>query len=62
MLEVEDRDGVRQTPADEPVDRSYELQDTAFVSWLGGGDPLPVDGPEGLASIELARQIRAAAR
>jgi len=61
VIEVEDGDGSRVEQADVPIDRSYEAQDTAFVEWLRGGPPLPVDGTAGVASVALAEAIRAAA-
>ena len=61
VLEIEDADGVRSESADVAVARSYELQAEAFVTWLAGGPPLPVNAAAGAASLRLAMDIRAAA-
>ena len=62
VIEVEDATGVRSEEAATPVAESYRRQAEAFVAWLGGGPPLPVDAAAGIASLRLADAIRAAAR
>lgn len=61
VIELEDGVGRQVQPAATPISTSYELQDAAFVSWLQGGAPLPVDGATGAASVALAAAIRSAA-
>ena len=61
VLEIETADTITTEAVDAPLDRAYELQADAFVRWVGGGEPLPVDARTGLASLTLADQIRAAA-
>lgn len=58
VIEVEDADGCRQEAATTPVARSYERQDAAFVRWVQGGPPMPVDAADALASVALADEIR----
>lgn len=58
VLEVDDGDRVRTTPADVSVDRSYEAEAEAFLAWLDGADDLPVDVETALASLRLADEIR----
>ena len=58
VLEVDDGDRVRTTPADVSVDRSYEAEAEAFLAWLDGTDDLPVDVETALASLRLVDEIR----
>lgn len=62
ILEVEDAGGVRAEAMNMPLDTSYEREAAAFLAWIAGGDPLPVDSATGAASVRLAAAIRAAAR
>jgi len=62
VVEVEDAGGVRAEAATTPVAASYERQADAFVGWITGGAPLPVDAATGAASVVLADAIREAAR
>jgi predicted dehydrogenase len=40
---------------------SYRRQARRFLAWIAGAAEPPVDGSTGLASLELADQIRAKA-
>ena len=62
VLELETEDGVESSPADMPVDRSYEREADAFLSFIRDHIPPPVDGRTGAASLRLADLIREAAR
>jgi predicted dehydrogenase len=62
VIEVETAAEVRREQVSIPVDVSYERQAAAFVAWLAGGPPLPVDAACGLASLRLADAIRARGR
>lgn len=59
-ITVEREDDVQRESAATPVSHSYERQADRFVSWLEDGVAPPVDGEEGVASVRLADQIRAA--
>ncbi len=62
VLELETAEGVEATPADTPVDVSYEREARAFLDVVAGMAPAPVDGATGAVSLQLAEAIRAAAR
>lgn len=59
-LEVEDAERLTRQAVDIPVARSYELQAQAFLDWVRGGTPLPVDATEGARSVALAEAIKRA--
>lgn len=61
VLELEDAESCVVQAADAPISLSYELQDQAFLTWLGGGPCLPVDGYTGAASVHIADAIRVSA-
>jgi predicted dehydrogenase len=60
VVEVEDAGTITVHEATTPVGASYQLQDEAFLAWVRGGPPLPVDGATGAASVALADAIRIA--
>ena len=62
VLELETAERVETTPADTPVDRSYEREAQAFLDLIAGTAPAPVDGATGAVSLRLAEAIRVAAR
>ena len=61
LLQVEDGEATESEPATTPLMESYRRQAKCFLSWLAGLAEPPVDGTTGLASLQLAEQIRAKA-
>ena len=61
-LEIEGPGAPEVEPADTPVATSYEREADAFLAFVRGTAPAPVDGPTGLASLRLADAIRIAGR
>jgi predicted dehydrogenase len=58
VIEVEDAEGVRTTPADTPVDQSYRQQAQCFLDFVRGNGEARVDLEVGAASVRLADRIR----
>jgi predicted dehydrogenase len=59
-IEIEDAEGVEVHEAATPVALSYEVQAARLLAFATEGQPPPVDGPTGLASVRLAEAIRRA--
>lgn len=60
VIEIEDGDDRRTESVDVDVTASYEKEAERFCQWISGETQPPVDGEEGLRSVELADAIRAA--
>jgi predicted dehydrogenase len=60
VLEIENADEVITEQVEDSLDRSYERQADAFLEFVRGGPPLPVDARTAAASLRLADAIRCA--